>query len=125
MLDYPRYFDKENIFAIRTFFWWGYYFSTTIHLAGSYKNIFEKNIISNYQLLKKKFFYLCINKEEWEHHFHEDNYRPINDISLNEFQQYITEKKFIKLSAKFELDKWSELPLLSASTHKTILEMLY
>src|SRR5205085_6252317 len=23
MLDYPRYFDKENIFAIRAMFWWG------------------------------------------------------------------------------------------------------
>src|SRR5580698_8612281 len=23
ILDYPRSFGKENIFAIRTFFWWG------------------------------------------------------------------------------------------------------
>ena len=125
MLDYPRYFDKENIFAIRTFFWWGHYFSTTVHLAGAYKNIFEEKIIANYQSLKEQSFYLCINKEEWEHHFHEDNYRSIKDISVNEFQQFITEKKFIKLSVKFELDKWHELPLLSASIHKTIFEMLY
>ena len=26
MLDYPRIFSKENVFAIRTFFWWGNYF---------------------------------------------------------------------------------------------------
>jgi len=125
MLDHPRYFDKENIFAIRTFFWWGHYFSTTFHLAGSYKNIFEEKIISNYPSLKEQSFYLCINKAEWEHHFHEDNYRPIKEISVTEFQQFITEKKFIKLSVKFELDKWYELPLLSASIHKTIFEMLY
>ena len=23
LLDYPKYFDKENIFALRTMFWWG------------------------------------------------------------------------------------------------------
>src|SRR5690349_3943554 len=49
MLDYPRYFGKENlrpegplsrqagIFAIRTMFWWGNFFSTTFHLSGEYK----------------------------------------------------------------------------------------
>ena len=125
MLDHPRYFDKENIFAIRTFFWWGHYFSTTIHLAGSYKKNLEEKIIVNYQLLKEQSFYICINNEEWEHHFREDNYRSLNEISVNEFWQFITEKKFIKLSVKFELDKWNDLPLLSASTHNTILEMLY
>ena len=125
ILDHPRYFDKENIFAIRTFFWWGHYFSITVHLAGSYKNIFEEKILAHYQSFKERSFHVCINKEEWEHHFHEDNYRPINNISANEFHQFITGKKFIKLSVKFELDKWHELPLLSASIHKTILEMLY
>jgi hypothetical protein len=125
MLDYPRYFDKENVFAIRTFFWWGHYFSTTVHLAGSYKKNLEEKIILNYHSLKEQSFYVCINKEEWEHHFHEDNYRLINDISMNEFQQSITEKKFIKLSVKFELDKWHEFPLLSASINKAIFEMLY
>ena len=125
MLDHPRNFDKENIFAIRTFFWWGHYFSTTLHLAGSYKNIFEEKILANYRSLKEQSFYLCINKEEWEHHFHEDNYKPFNNISVNEFHHFITEKKFIKLSVKFELEKWNELPLLSASIHKTIFEMLY
>ena len=23
LLDYPRFFDTENIFAVRTMFWWG------------------------------------------------------------------------------------------------------
>ena len=35
LLDYPRCFDKENIFAIRTMFWWGNFFSITLHLSGS------------------------------------------------------------------------------------------
>ena len=34
VLDYPRQFDSINIFAIRTMFWWGHFFSSTLQLAG-------------------------------------------------------------------------------------------
>ena len=36
MLDYPRIFGKDDVFAIRTFFWWGNFFSITLQLKGSY-----------------------------------------------------------------------------------------
>ena len=32
VLDYPRFFYRDDVFAIRTMFWWGNYFSITIHL---------------------------------------------------------------------------------------------
>ena len=34
MLDYPRVFGKEDVYAIRTFFLWGHAFSITLHLKG-------------------------------------------------------------------------------------------
>ncbi len=37
ILDYPRYFKQHDIFAIRTMFWWGHFFSTTLHLSGLFK----------------------------------------------------------------------------------------
>src|SRR5688500_20050079 len=37
MLDYPRCFGKSDTFAIRTMFWWGNFFSVTLHLKGRYK----------------------------------------------------------------------------------------
>src|SRR5262245_61567301 len=36
MLDYPRCFGKEDTLAIRTFFWWGHFFSITLQLKGKY-----------------------------------------------------------------------------------------
>src|SRR5436190_19310256 len=47
MLDYPRYFDKENIFAIRTMFWWGNFFSTTLHLSGKYQSQYLQDILNS------------------------------------------------------------------------------
>ena len=37
MLDYPRLFGREEVLAIRTFFWWGHGFSVTLHLKGGYR----------------------------------------------------------------------------------------
>jgi len=38
MLDYPRYFEKQDTLAIRTFFWWGNFFSINLQLSGNIKN---------------------------------------------------------------------------------------
>ena len=38
VLDNPRHFRHNNIFAIRTMFWWGNFFSITLHLSGNNKS---------------------------------------------------------------------------------------
>ncbi len=124
MLDYPRYFDKENIFAIRTFFWWGHCFSTTLHLSGEYKILFVQKIIDSYHLLKEDLFYLCINESEWEHNFDNENYKLIHEFSENEFYQFLSEKKFIKISRKIDLEEWNQLPSLTASATNLFLKIL-
>ena len=80
MLDYPRLFDKENIFAIRTLFWWGNFFSITLHLGGSYKNQFEEKCISAFSVFKTHDFFVCVHTEEWEHHFDPSNYIAVKHL---------------------------------------------
>ena len=48
ILDYPRFFEKENICAIRTMFWWGNFISVTLHLSGIYKQETEEKLIKLY-----------------------------------------------------------------------------
>ena len=76
VLDYPRYFNKEAIFAIRMFFWWGNFFSGTLHLSGIYKRMYEEKIIQSFETLKTEGFSICINEDQWEHHFEITNYLP-------------------------------------------------
>jgi hypothetical protein len=106
MLDYPRYFDKENVFAIRTFFWWGNFFSSTLHLKGKYKTAFEKNIVANYDLLIKHNYSLCISNDEWDFRFTENNYQPVASLNKNDREKIIVTSEFIKLSAKMPLSQW-------------------
>ena len=76
-LDYPAVFGKENIFALRTMFWWGNFFSITLHLSGKYKELFFKKIAQNLQEETADLF-ICVNEDEWQHHFEPENYLPVN-----------------------------------------------
>jgi hypothetical protein len=103
ILDYPRYFDQENICAIRTMFWWGNFFSITLHLSGMYKKRAEQKIISSYEVLKKDGCYCCVNDNQWEHHFESSNYKPLTEISPTGFKESISNNHFIKLANKISL----------------------
>ena len=114
MLDYPRYFNKENIFAIRIMFWWGNFFSTTLHLSGACKQKYCDSITKSYEELCKNEFYYCINDDQWNHHFEKTNYLPVKAFSSEEFIEKANERSFIKLSCKFPLTEWNDaIKLLS------------
>ena len=61
VLDYPRRFGAENIFAIRTMFWWGNFFSITLHLSGELKAQVEDKLIASFKSLRKNGFSICMN----------------------------------------------------------------
>ena len=107
MLDSPRLCDAKNVFAVRTFFWWGNYFSITFHAKGIYKEMFINNIKANISLLKKNNFYLCINKDEWQHDVDDaGNYLPLLSINYAEVDKIFAQQNFLKFSAKITFDKF-------------------
>lgn len=124
ILDYPRCFNKENVFAIRTMFWWGNFFSCTLHLSGSYKTAFQQNLISNIGALPVNNFYICINKEEWQHHFKEDNYVALNKLTEAQIQKIVLQQHFIKVAAKFSLHQWNEIDVLLKKSFANVLHLL-
>ena len=109
ILDYPRLFEHENIFAVRTMFWWGNFFSVTLHLSGIYKKEAEEKIITSYDLIREKRYYCNINEDPWEHHFENDNYVPLQELDFTEFQKLVRVKSFFKLSNKTSLQNWENI----------------
>ena len=124
LLDYPRCFDKENIFAVRTMFWWGNFFSCTLHLSGSYKTMFEQALQNNIAALQKNDFYICVNTNEWQHHFEPDNYLPANKFTQEEIKNILMQQPFIKVAAKFSLHQWSEINVLLEKSFSDVLHLL-
>lgn len=107
ILDYPGFFWKDNnIFAVRTMFWWGNFFSVTLHLSGLHKQQFTNDAEKLLCFLQKNNFFICINKDEWQHHFEENNYLPAVKFSLRDFKK-INEKHFIKVSKKISVAEWN------------------
>lgn len=123
ILDYPRCFDAANIFAVRTMFWWGNFFSMALHISGTYKEMFQQKVIENLSTAKPDFF-ICINESQWQHHFNTDNYIPVTQLTGKSLTEIITEKPFMKLAVKFHLSQWNEMPVLLNKAFEIIIKLL-
>jgi hypothetical protein len=125
MLDYPRYFDRSDIRAIRTMFWWGNYFSITLHLSGSSKDLAESRIVSSYKSLKKQAFYICRSDEQWKHEINKENYVSVDSINQKKFESIVRDKTFVKLAVPLALKNWHKLNKEFVPLFGSLLEMAF
>jgi hypothetical protein len=103
VLDYPRCFGKEDVFAIRTLFWWGKYFSVTLHMKGHYKEVFLTVIRDRIALLAGAGFHICVSDDEWRHELEEDNYQSLEGMSAETLETIVQSNAFLKFSSKCPL----------------------
>jgi hypothetical protein len=124
VLDYPKYFDRTGVIAIRTLFWWGNFFSITLQLSDRFKTAFESKIISAYSLLKKNGFSCCVNAEQWEHHFEKNNYLMLDELGKAGFEKEITGKNFLKLAKKIPLAEWDDAENILLTSFEQLITIL-
>ena len=120
MLDYPRYFGKEDVFAIRTMFWWGHAFSVTLHLKGRYREQFLSGVEKNWTVLATAGFHVGISEDEWRHEHAPDNYEAMRaavDVKRT--------GDFLKLSSAVGLHRWEDAPEELMSMFKTLISVLF
>lgn len=123
LLDYPKFFDPVDIFAVRTLFWWGNFFSVTLHLSGKYKTAAEQSLLTCFPLLQEKRFYCCINEDPWEHDFETTNYTQLSDLSQDKFAQVVNGKAFIKLAKKVPFEEWDRAEEILFEYFKEIMQI--
>lgn len=121
MLDYPKCFSKDDVFAVRTFFWWGNFFSITLHLKGVYKEQYQQKIFKAISQNQLNGSWINSNSAEWEHHL-SDSYRTINS-SMH--IKSIQENTVLKLVSKIELEKWELAEEFLQVQFKKYLELLF
>ena len=120
VLDQPRLFGKEDIFAIRTMFWWGHYFMVTLHLKGQVQELFRPGLSDAASELAAAGFRITTSGDEWRHELEGDNYRLLQADSIGKYKVY----PFIKLSAKCSLDRWNEGPEVLFGLFQTLVRAL-
>ena len=110
MLDYPRYFGKEDTIAIRTFFWWGNFFSVCLQLSGRFKDANFELLNQKFEWLRQNEYCICVNDNAWEHHFEKDNFINLDLLSEEKFKETLFEKPFIKIAKNTPLHHWQQSP---------------
>lgn len=123
MLDYPSFFVKNNIFTVRTMFWWGNFFSITLHLSGYHKTKFINGNPALLSFLKRNNFFICVNQEEWQHHFKEENYALAATITNGEYNR-VMNRDFFKVAKKLSLIQWNNACDFIMESFREILELL-
>lgn len=111
ILDYPRLFSRKSIFALRTMFWWGHYFSSTFHLYGEALQQCKPGLLDSIATLYGQEVYLYIKEDDpWEHQVNEENYRLLDSWDVTSLKEKLGGMEHIKLSSILPLDQWIHLP---------------
>jgi hypothetical protein len=125
MLDFPRFFTEDDVFAIRSFFWWGNHCSIHLVLKGSYLAKYGPSIDNYFNLFGKyanetKDWFIGVNKDPWQHHFDNSNYIPI----ANWDGDSVTKLPFLKLAKKIPLQEWDDIDQFLIKHFNRLLSML-
>ncbi|MEO1049989.1 MAG: hypothetical protein AAFX87_05170 [Bacteroidota bacterium] len=125
VLDYPRCFISENTFAYRTMFWWGHFFSNTLHLDGQMLALYRQSLVKNIDTIKSlDNLFVCVNETPWEYHYEPSNYLKTNTFSQPDLTELISNKPFLKFSFQYPIDHWQELKRRTCDNLITLVELL-
>jgi len=108
VLDYPRYFSKEHVFAIRHFFWWGHYFSSTLQLKGRFQQLLAPVIAEEAVAGRLSGYYWCAGGEEYNFDVEAGGYRLVNESVPTPAE--LQNGPFIKLTVTHALQQWNAMP---------------
>lgn len=122
MLDYPRVFTRDEVFAIRTMFWWGNFFSVTLQLKGSYQRMFTDALIKGKELLVRHNFHASVSGDEWRHDFEPENYQPLS--SGDTLLQQAINGEFLKIAVRIPVAQWNDAANVIAGYHKMLVGLL-
>jgi hypothetical protein len=119
MLDYPRFFSKEDVFAIRTFLWWGNHCSVTLHLKGLYLEHFLPLIKTNLKNATVNSFKFAYDGDEWNHDLSSSDYSDLKEDILN-----YGDMNFLKIGNIVELEHLQLLDEHLLQVYKELMGLL-
>ena len=122
MFDYPRVFNPQNTFAIRTMVYWGNFYSFTLQVAGENQIFLAEKILTDIQSFSD--FYCCVNETPWEHHYNSDNFQLIRSLDEIELKKILLKKTFFKLSIPYKLSDYQNLHQNGLLFYKKIISLL-
>lgn len=104
ILDYPASFTKEKIVAVRTLFWWGNFFSISLHLSGL--SVTPERSLPWIEYFKSRDFCINASGDEWNFEFGEQGFRPFPEEN-NFYSDRISKNGIFRVARKTPLTRWA------------------
>ena len=124
VLDFPRLFTSDHVLAMRTHFWWGNYFSVTLHLKGQYCKMKQERLMEGFEMLAETGHLLCVDEDEWQHEIREPFYIQLRSMGYEKYQHSITSSSFIKIAKPFPLQEWNHISGLLKEEQQILAKLL-
>ena len=121
VLDYPSYFNKEDIFCFRIIFLWSKQFNCNLILKGLPLLKFESHIKEHEGALKKNKYILEYNSSPWEHEIGKRLHNSDNLINYS----FKKKEAYLKISKSLPLEHMISLEELSKNMLKDIITVLF
>lgn len=124
MLDYPRLFEQSDTLAIRTFFWWGNYFSVSLQVAGRFLPAVETAVADRASWLAEQGYRLCVHTDPWEHGFEPEYFMPLQEWVEKGRVPAASANGFLKIARSLPVDRWAEAPHFILESADQLLSLL-
>ena len=122
VLDYPAVFKKEDIFALRTIFWWGNHISNVFIIKGKYLDHFRSAVIEKTPSLGSKLFFL--GETPWLNEVSKE-YVESNMVDKEQVKKQINEFGFVKITELYPMEEINRLDTRTLHFLQSIREMIY
>lgn len=123
VLDYPRLFTKDDILNVRLLFWWGHYFSMSLHLAGNTWQAKKQQVCRQATLLPIGDYFIQTDGSPWENDVAAACFFRVSD-KLPAQQQAVLEAPFVKFVTTLPLREAASLESFSIKTFKNFMAIL-
>lgn len=124
ILDYPRIANGDDLFFIRSLFWWGHFYSSTLQLSGKYKEEHQNNLQAAYDALAAQAYFTGVQQDPWVHHFEAGNYQAVNSLSKEAFALLLEEMPHTKIAARWPLREWDSAAMNLIKSWKFLTALL-
>ncbi len=122
MLDYPRCFDKQKgQLAIRSFFWWGNYFSIQLQVSGIYKKKFL-DVLPGWQPIPGTWLG-GFTTDAWDYELPNPHWKSLFNDAGETNESASDEDHILKLAKKIPIDEWENVEKLLGEYFSQLIQL--
>ncbi len=118
ILDIPRLFKQEGIFAYRIMFWWSKGFYFTFHLSGEHLESYLIKLESQFPMWQKQNVFYYKNDNEWQHEVEAPFYYPMENTDFDKLKRIAQEQGYLKIARKLDIFQIEEIRKFGLETFK-------